>query len=253
MSYKLFVFEGPDGSGKTHAVEEMKIRLIKSGFNTHIIRLPSPEGILYSVIRSILKDKKYIDEIFDSEDLKREVFYYMTKYGYDLDEFKTKKESLLQTLMIINMKDVINDESLSKFGDGSIILLDRSFISTIVYGIKNGNPMFMKYKSSNGKIDLNYNWIEIDKLYYFNIGIDLLLKHASRRQKLEDCEENDKTDSVLETHNLYNIIINKISDQSKVMRVCDDLLYEGNEVTLYKLIYEKIHSDIIEICKETDE
>ena len=253
MSYKLFVFEGPDGSGKTHAVEEMKIRLIKSGFNTHIIRLPSPEGILYSVIRSILKDKKYIDEIFDSEDLKREVFYYMTKYGNDLDEFKTKKESLLQTLMMINMKDVINDEALSKFGDGSIILLDRSFISTIVYGIKNGNPMFMKYKSSNGKIDLNYNWIEIDKLYYFNIGIDLLLKHASRRQKLEDCEENDKTDSVLETHNLYNIIINKISDQSKVMRVCDDLLYEGNEVTLYKLIYEKIHSDIIEICKETDE
>lgn len=253
MSYKLFVFEGPDGSGKTHAVEEMKIRLIKSGFNTHIIRLPSPEGILYSVIRAILKDKKYIDEIFDSEDLKREVFYYMTKYGYDLNEFKTKKESLLQTLMMINMKDVINDEALSKFGDGSIILLDRSFISTIVYGIKNGNPMFMKYKSSNGKIDLNYNWIEIDKLYYFNIGIDLLLKHASRRQKLEDCEENDKTDSVLETHNLYNIIINKISDQSKVMRVCDDLLYEGNEVTLYKLIYEKIHSDIIEICKETDE
>ena len=253
MSYKLFVFEGPDGSGKTHAVEEMKIRLIKSGFNTHIIRLPSPEGILYSVIRAILKDKKYIDKIFDSEDLKREVFYYMTKYGYDLDEFKTKKESLLQTLMMINMKDVINDEALSKFGDGSIILLDRSFISTIVYGIKNGNPMFMKYKSSNGKIDLNYNWIEIDKLYYFNIGLDLLLKHASRRQKLEDCEENDKTDSVLETHNLYNIIINKISDQSKVMRVCDDLLYEGNEVTLYKLIYEKIHSDIIEICKETDE
>ena len=253
MSYKLFVFEGPDGSGKTHAVEEKKIRLIKSGFNTHIIRLPSPEGILYSVIRSILKDKKYIDKIFDSEDLKREVFYYMTKYGYDLDEFKTKKESLLQTLMMINMKDVINDEALSKFGDGSIILLDRSFISTIVYGIKNGNPMFMKYKSSNGKIDLNYNWIEIDKVYYFNIGLDLLLKHASRRQKLEDCEENDKTDSVLETHNLYNIIINKISDQSKVMRVCDDLLYEGNEVTLYKLIYEKIHSDIIEICKETDE
>ena len=253
MSYKLFVFEGPDGSGKTHAVEEMKIRLIKSGFNTHIIRLPSPEGILYSVIRSILKDKKYIDEIFDSEDLKREVFYYMTKYDYDLDEFKTKKESLLQTLMMINMKDVINDEALNKFGDGSIILLDRSFISNIVYGIKNGNPMFMEYKSSNGKIDLNYNWIEIDKLYYFNIGIDLLLKHASRRQKLEDCEENDKTDSVLETHNLYNIIINKISDQSKVMRVCDNLLYEGNEVTLYKLIYEKIHSDIIEICKETDE
>ena len=58
MSYKLFVFEGPDGSGKTHAVEEMKIRLVKSGFNTHIIRLPSPEGILYSVIRAILKDKK---------------------------------------------------------------------------------------------------------------------------------------------------------------------------------------------------
>ena len=113
--------------------------------------------------------------------------------------------------------------------------------------------MFMEYKSSDNKIDLIYNGIEIDKLYYFNIGLDLLLKHASRRQKLEDCEENDKTDSVLETHNLYNIILNKISDQSKVMRVCDDLLYEGNEVTLYKLIYEKIHSDIIEICKETDE
>ena len=58
MSYKLFVFEGPDGSGKTHAVEEMKIRLIKSGFNTHIIRLPSPEGILYHVIREILQDSK---------------------------------------------------------------------------------------------------------------------------------------------------------------------------------------------------
>ena len=177
----------------------------------------------------------------------------MAKYGYNLDEFRTKKEPLLQTLMMINMKDVINDKALSKLKNVDVILLDRSFISTIVYGIKNGNPMFMEYKSSDNKIDLIYNGIEIDKLYYFNIGLDLLLKHASRRQKLEDCEENDKTDSVLETHNLYNIIINKISDQSKVMRVCDDLLYEGNEVTLYKLIYEKIHSDIIEICKETDE
>ena len=233
MSYKLFVFEGPDGSGKTHAVEEMKDKLIKSGLNTHIIRLPSPEGILYHDIREILQDSKYIDEIFDSEYIRTMVSNSMAKYGYNLDEFRTKKESLLQTLMMINMKDVINDKALSKLKNVDVILLDRSFISTIVYGI--------------------YNGIEIDKLYYFNIGLDLLLKHASRRQKLEDCEENDKTDSVLETHNLYNIIINKISDQSKVMRVCDDLLYEGNEVTLYKLIYEKIHSDIIEICKETDE
>lgn len=253
MSYKLFVFEGPDGSGKSHAVEEMKIRLIKSGLNTHIIRLPSPEGILYHVIREILQDNKYIDEIFDSEYIRTMVSNSMARYGYNLDEFRTKKESLLQTLMMINMKDVINDKALSKLKNVDVILLDRSFISTIVYGIKNGNPMFMEYKSSDNKIDLIYNGIEIDKLYYFNIELDLLLKHASRRQKLEDCEENDKTDSVLETHNLYNIIINKISDQSKVMRVCDDLLYEGNEVTLYKLIYEKIHSDIIEICKETDE
>ena len=249
MGYKLFVFEGPDGSGKSHAVKEMHERLTKDGIKSYIVRLPSPDGIFYDVIRTILKDSNNIDTLLSSSDLKKD----MVKYGKDLDEFKDKKECLLQTLMMLNMQDVVNDDKFSKLDNGSVLLLDRSFISTIVYGIKNKNSMFMEYKTFNKPIYLHYNDVIVDKLYYFDIGLDVLLGHASRRQKTKQCEENDKTESVIETNNIYKNIINMISDQTRIMRVCEGLIYEGNEVVLYNSIYEKIYSDILEICEKTDE
>jgi thymidylate kinase len=71
---KLFVIEGPDGSGKSTMVSHLIKRLSEKNIPIEDIALPNPDCILYKEIRE-----------------------YLTKQDLDID--------VLQSMMIDNMRD----------------------------------------------------------------------------------------------------------------------------------------------------
>ena len=58
---KLFVIEGPDGSGKSTMVSHLVERMCNSGFYTEGIALPNPDSKLHQEIRDYLKNKNLLE------------------------------------------------------------------------------------------------------------------------------------------------------------------------------------------------
>ena len=74
---KLFVLEGPDGSGKSTLCKKISNQLIREGFYSEVVALPNPDCFGYSKLRELLT--------------------------------KNTNTDILQTLMIVNMKETFDD------------------------------------------------------------------------------------------------------------------------------------------------
>lgn len=112
MAGKLFIFEGPDGVGKTTIVEELKQKLPASDFE--FLSFPGrDEGTLGRVIYRI---------------------------HHEPEEFgiKVMSELARQALHIAAHIDVIETRIAPWISDGKNVVLDRFWWSTLVYGSVGG-------------------------------------------------------------------------------------------------------------------
>lgn len=176
---KLFVLEGPDGSGKTSLSKKISNQLIHDGFYSEVVALPNKDCFGYSKIRELLTE--------------------------------TINTDILQTLMIINMKETFDNVIKPKIERGINIILDRWLTSAIIYNIfNNGNLAYsMSTQNDNKRYlyldDISSKYCGLclypDKVFYLSLPKSIIMKHANNRNSKE---LNDKAENVKIIYNLYN-------------------------------------------------
>lgn len=128
MNGKLFVLEGPDGSGKTTLRNEL-VEHIKnvSGINTIDISIPFEQAFGYNMIRQLLTKKVPSD--------------------------------ILQNLILLNIKETIESVIKPSIDRGINVVVDRWIHSTIVYNTMYKGTIMSSLasatKSNNKTIDIN--------------------------------------------------------------------------------------------------
>lgn len=207
---KLIVVEGTDGSGKTTTCKKLSDYINShpeefDGYTAMTLSLPYNDGSeIYKKIRELLTIENYPTDI-------------------------------LQSLMIINMKDTFNNIIAPKLeSEKIIIILDRWLLSTLVYNIMNKGKIFdsainhlcltqpLNCTKSGYKdlgvpfrklfLDIDefssiYCGLDVfpDKVYLLSPGIGMLRKHSIIRRKSDDDKElNDKFENVLSSNKIYN-------------------------------------------------
>ena len=145
---------------------------------------------------------------------------------------------ILQSMMIVNMKDTFNNIIIPKLeNEKIIIILDRWLLSTLVYNIMNKGKIIdssishilsllgIKSKSTYTDIGIGYRrnrlYIEDFSSYYCNLSAfpnrvfllspetGLLQKHSKCRQG-DSMEVNDCIDKVYLSNSIYHNIFNNI-------------------------------------------
>lgn len=114
---KLFVFEGPDGVGKTTTIAEVEKRLRLAGLTSVSLSFPGKE---HGTIGA-----------------------HVYKLHHDLASYDVTKLTplSLQLLHIAAHVDAIECRLLPLLNEGTTVLLDRYWWSTWVYGIEAGIPL----------------------------------------------------------------------------------------------------------------
>lgn len=269
MAGKLFVFEGPDGSGKTTCAKE-----ITKSLNNKYKDLKFENYALPFNWEAALSANEF-DEIIDKfkiahpEQLVKEYKTIRSILRGEKDtEFCTKKDKIdhLQDLMLSNMISTFTYVIKPKLNNGINIILDRWLISTYIYSVlvkgkhsedynkilENTNYDFSKVANRVGLLTIPNNII------YFNIPIYLLLNHSiSRKTK----EENDNIKNVISStqnyelffHTLKNsdnyfskIVINTV-DKSEYLNIIED------ESSFYSNICKNLITKIENIVTAKDD
>ena len=177
---KLFVIEGPDGSGKSTMVSHLIKRLSEKNIPIEDIALPNPDCILYKEIRE-----------------------YLTKQDLDID--------VLQSMMIDNMRDCFEDIIIPKIESGINIILDRWAVSTIIYNtVKNGNLIKKEFLTKDNEIDLERvvrvtsSSLWPDRIFYLNTPLCEILNNAMKRFMFgDDKEVFDKSNNIKYVYDTY--------------------------------------------------
>ena len=173
---KLFVIEGPDGSGKSTMCHHISKRLLDNDIYSEVISLPNKFSFGYDKLREMLKHNEVPTDI-------------------------------VQSIMIANMQEAFDKEIKARLEAGVIVILDRWLISTIIYNILN-NGKLVESMSVDGELMLeristsycnltNYPY----RIFYLNIPKSLIIEH-SRKRKSD--EINDQESTVKDVYNLYN-------------------------------------------------
>ena len=210
---KLIVVEGTDGSGKSTTCKKFSDYINEhpeefDGYKAMTFSLPYNDGSeLYKKIRQLLAEENVPTDI-------------------------------LQSMMIVNMKDTFNNIIIPKLeNEKIIIILDRWLLSTLVYNIMNKGKIIdssishilsllgIKSKSTYTDIGIGYRrnrlYIEDFSSYYCNLSAfpnrvfllspetGLLQKHSKCRQG-DNMEVNDSIDKVYLSNSIYHNIFNNI-------------------------------------------
>jgi len=168
---RLYVFEGPDGVGKTTLVEKTADCLRKLDTDPLVLSFP---GKRKGTLGKVVYDLHHQLQAFDVTDL---------------------NNTSLQLLHVAAHIDCIEREILPALRAGRIVLLDRYWWSTLVYGVVNGVPekilqhmikleskswqgvipdiIFMISRSEPYRVELDSNvWTKVKKEY----------RHLARRE-----------------------------------------------------------------------
>lgn len=210
---KLIVVEGTDGSGKSTTCKKFSDYINThpeefDGYKAMTLSLPYNDGSeLYKKIRQLLTEENVPTDI-------------------------------LQSMMIINMRDTFNNIIIPKLeNEKVIIILDRWLLSTLVYNIMNKGKIIdssishilsllgIKSRSNYRDIGIGYrrNHLVIEDFssYYCNLNTfpdrvfllspetGLLQKHSRCRQG-DNMEVNDSIDKVYLSNSIYHNIFNNI-------------------------------------------
>ncbi len=112
----MFVFEGPDGVGKSTIIQETKKKLVDDGFDVLNLSFPGKtQGTLGKLVYDIHHNKQ----------------------GFSLND---SPSSSLQVLHVAAHIDCIENIIKPALNNGKIILLDRFWWSTVVYSLINFIP-----------------------------------------------------------------------------------------------------------------
>lgn len=233
---KLIVVEGTDGSGKTTSCKKFSEYINNhpeefDGYKAISLSLPYNDGSeIYKKIRELLTLEKYPTDI-------------------------------LQSLMIINMRDTFNNIIIPKLeNEKIIIILDRWLLSTLVYNMMSKGNIFdsavqylfnTKLKENSNTINLNLDidnherYLDInefssdycgldvfpDRVFLLVPGLGILRKHCNMRMGKE---VNDRFENVSISNEIYRMQF-------------DSLLGEkDNSVLLDKRVIDKTHNKTYE-------
>ena len=176
---KIYVIEGPDGSGKSTMVGHLVHRLNNVGLPFKSIALPNKDSEMYDQIRMELrKDKVDIDT--------------------------------LQSHMLLNMDNCFSKFIIPATQTGMNIVLDRWAVSTIIYNMINRVKVIKAiYLTKDGFIDMEtivrrsscFTWPT--KIFYLHTPKKILLANAVTRSNNNDTEYFDKEDKITDLYNGY--------------------------------------------------
>lgn len=231
---KIFVIEGPDGSGKSTMCHNISKKLLDKNIFNEVIPLPNKFSFGYTKLREMLTNKKIPTDI-------------------------------VQSIMIANMQEAFDKEIKARLEADVIVILDRWLISTIIYNILN-NGKLVDDMAVDGELMLQristsfcnlYNYP--NKIFYLNTPKSLVLEHARSRNSNE---VNDQENTVKQVYNLYHDFYtaikhggkfpfgskkykltesNVVEDTSRHILISSE---EPNEVDMYNEMENKILQEI---------
>lgn len=189
---RLYFFEGPDGSGKTVMTKYLfdVIRENREYF-PYLFTFPNPKAFGYDKIREILKTENH---------------------GLFPD--------LVQNLFVLNMVDSFESQinDILYLYPNSIVLTDRSLISTLIYNNMAGGYLLKTYadyaaKKNNmepNKVDfdiinkvLTHSIANPSNIFFIMPPLEIILKHSEERLKENTAEVNDRIENVKITYQYY--------------------------------------------------
>lgn len=226
---KLIVVEGPDGCGKSSLCRNVVKHLTGKDIDIKSIGLPyKSRSHSYILIQEAISNKLPVD--------------------------------VIQSLMIMNIRNILNATVSDLLSKGTNVLLDRWLLSTLIYDdAQNGilTESVRKYIDKSGIIDIydfskKYCKISVypDIVLYYIPDKDIVISHAKRREKNKKCDFNDTADQVIKQYYLYNNYYNYIKYNMNVVdnhaiheRITSDLKDE-------KEVYKDMTNQAISIIEK---
>ncbi len=200
MKGKLICIEGIDGSGKTTQVNLLAKALHDRGYDVIILREPT-DGVYGRKIRKMI------------------------------EEGKTDPEELFE-LFLKDRKENIEKNILPALKNGKIVIMDRYYISTLVYQSEVGIERILEAheKISAPKPDLV-------------IILDIPVDEALRRLKVKSCDSFERRE-ILEKHRKqYEKIAKYLREKEKMNVVIIDATGSEEEV------HKKVLREVLEVIK----
>ena len=200
MKGKLICIEGIDGSGKTTQVNLLAKALRGRGYDVVILREPT-DGVYGRKIRKMI------------------------------EEGKTDPEELFE-LFLKDRKENIEKNILPALKNGKIVIMDRYYISTLVYQSEVGIERILEAheKISAPKPDLV-------------IILDIPVDEALRRLKVKSCDSFERRE-ILEKHRKqYEKIAKYLREKEKMNVVIIDATGSEEEV------HKKVLREVLEVIK----
>lgn len=234
---KLIVVEGTDGSGKTTSCKKFSDYINNhpeefDGYKAMSLSLPYNDGSeIYKKIRELLT----------------------------LERFPT---DILQSLMIVNMRDTFNNIIIPKLENEKIIIvLDRWLLSTLVYNMMSKGNIFdsavrylcsTKSEANTSKLNLDiadhetyldinefssdYCGLDIfpDRVFLLVPGLGILKKHCNMRMGKE---VNDRFENVSISNEIYRMLFNSLMGKEEPDILLDKRVVDKTHNETYEKIY----------------
>lgn len=234
---KLIVVEGTDGSGKTTSCKKFSYYINNhpeefDGYKAMSLSLPYNDGSeIYKKIRELLT----------------------------LERFPT---DVLQSLMIVNMRDTFNNIIIPKLENEKIIIvLDRWLLSTLVYNMMSKGNIFdsavrylcnTKSEANTSKLNLDiadhetyldinefssdYCGLDIfpDRVFLLVPGLGILKKHCNMRMGKE---VNDRFENVSISNEIYRLLFNSLMGKKEQDILLDKRVVDKTHNETYEKIY----------------
>ncbi|MEX0661471.1 MAG: hypothetical protein WEA58_08585 [Balneolaceae bacterium] len=193
MKSKLIVFEGPDNIGKTTLCNELGKNLSSIGHRIEVISFPgNRSGTL----------GKFIHEFH----------HRYNKYGIE-----NLSNTSLQLLHVAAHFDTITEDILPALGKGKIVILDRFWWSTYVYG-----------KVSGINNDVLEKIIELEELAWENLVPDQVFLLSNGRPFKEEVspEWNGLRDEYLSLAEKQEskLKIKRIKNEGRIQKTVDEII-----------------------------
>lgn len=227
---KLIVIEGPDGCGKSSLCKNVSKYFKEKDIKIKSIGLPyKSRSHSYILIKEAIKNKMPVD--------------------------------VIQSLMIMNIREIMNATVSDMLNKGINVLLDRWILSTLIYDqIDNGTleqsiRIVLDKQDTINLYDVSRKYCKIniypDVILYYLPDRDIVISHAERREKNKECDENDKAERVIQQYYAYSNYYHLIKDGSyyfdnhaKHIKITSTLDDERD-------VYNQMTNKAIDIIEET--
>ena len=202
MRGKFIVFEGPDGSGKTTILENVKEYLNKNNIDYILTREPGGTNI--------------------SEEIRRLVL------GNEYSEMNYRTEALLYAA---SRAQLVNEKIIPSLEEGRLVISDRYVISSLAYQGYGRDLGLEEVKQIN---DFATKGLEPDAIIFFQVDPVTVLKRKGQAVEL-DRLENESDSYHRRVYEGYQKVLEKYTDKISVIDA-SQTIEEVKESTINKLL-----------------